>query len=482
MGIGIQLKPVHSPDMAGFREIVQLDLVFPLRLTDVKVFSVNVFLMKLAHQVVLYFVAVVILVLAGMGMMLNRVYAIDVAHQRLSLESNELKLSMQLLAEIEDLIKVTGSLPDDQLASETYIVRLNRLVMVLEQVRENSVEPQGFEEAFHVQSEKKEFMEIYGEFENFLRTVAMLKSVAPDKEMIVTSKMINELNELLLSGRKLQSVYVNSMVAASAKAERARKQTYYQTIIIFVVFLLLLGFAAGWFIYLINKNTQAMVEQEKGLAIGLLAQSLAHEIRNPLGIIKSSTSVIQKKLLPQTEEYEIAGYLTEEVDRINTLIEQLLQFSKESRMDLMVQDPIGIIEQVLRLMVGVSQKAGVTIDLENKTKGEKVRCDADRIKQALINVILNAVQASRPGDPVTVTARSTPKTYYIEVMDRGLGFKKDALKKAFAQFYTTKDSGLGLGLFMVKKIIDAHGGMVTISPAQPRGTTVIIGLKIEGMS
>lgn len=435
--------------------------------------------MKLAHQVALYFFVVVILVLAGMGMMLNRVYAINVAHQRLSQESKELNLSVQLLAEVDDLIKFTGSLSDAELSGEAYMLRMNRLVAVLEKIRENSVKPEEFEEASHVQTEKKEFWEIYDEFEGFLKTAALLKPDRPDKDAIVASRMLDELNDLLLSGRKLQGIYLNSMVDASAKAERARKQTYYQTIFIFVVFLLILGFAAGWFIYLINKNTQAMVEQEKGLTIGLLAQSLAHEIRNPLGIIKSSTSVIQKKLVPQTEEYEIAGYLAEEVDRINMLIEQLLQFSKESRMDLKAQDPIGIIEQVLRLMVGVSQKAGVTIGLENKTSGEKVRCDADRIKQALINVILNAVQASRPGDPVTVTARSTPKMYYIEVTDRGLGFKKDALKKAFAQFYTTKDSGLGLGLFMVKKIIDAHGGTVTIAPVQPRGTAVVIALKIE---
>lgn len=437
--------------------------------------------MKLAHQVALYFVAVVILVLAGMGMMLNRVYAINVAHQRLSQESKELSSSVRLLAEVDDLIKLTGSLSDVQLVSEAYMDRMNRLVAVLEEIRENSVKPEEYEEASHVQTEKEEFLEIYQEFEDFLSTVALLKSVRQDKEAIVTSRMLDELNDLLISGRKLQAIYLNSIVDASAKAERARKQTYYQTIFIFVVFLLLLGFAAGWFIYLINKNTQAMVEQEKGLTIGLLAQSLAHEIRNPLGIIKSSTSVIQKKLVPQTEEYEIAGYLTEEVDRINTLIEQLLQFSKESRMDLRSHDPIGIIEQVLRLMVGVSQKAGVSIELENKANGEKVRCDADRIKQALINVILNAVQASRPGDIVTVTARSTPKMYYIEVKDRGLGFRKDALKKAFAQFYTTKDTGLGLGLFMVKKIIDAHGGTVTIDAAEPRGTRVTIGLKIEGV-
>lgn len=435
--------------------------------------------MKLAHQVALYFVAVVILVLAGMGMMLNRVYAINVAHQRLSQESKELNLSVQLLAEVDDLIKFTGSLSDAELSGEAYMRRMNRLVAVLEKIRENSVEPQEFEEASHVQTEKKEFLEIYQGFEDFLRTAALLNSVRPDREKIVTSRMLDELNDLLLSGRKLQGIYLNSMVDASAKAERARRQTYYQIIIIFVVFLLLLGFAAGWFIYLINKNTQAMVEHEKGLTIGLLAQSLAHEIRNPLGIIKSSTSVIQRKLPEGSEEYEIAGFMTEEVDRINKLIGQLLQLSKKEKTQLRPHDPADILHQVVRLMAGAAQKAGVAIALEIKSCGEKVLCNVDEIKQALINVILNAIEASRPGDAITVMAHVSAKMYYIEVRDSGCGLSKEALKKAFEQFYTTKDTGLGLGLFVVKKIVEAHGGTIAIAPAQPKGTAVLIGLKME---
>lgn len=225
-----------------------------------------------------------------------------------------------------------------------------------------------------------------------------------------------------------------------------------------------------------------MVEHEKGLTIGLLAQSLAHEIRNPLGIIKSSTSVIRNKLTAGSEEHEIAGFVTDEVDRINKLIGQLLQLSKGSKTELKLNDPCEIIQQVIRLMAGVTQKAGVPVDFDNQSKGEKVLCDADQIKQALINIILNAVQASRQGEGIRITARIDPKMYYVEVLDEGSGFKKGALKKAFEQFYTTKDNGLGLGLYVVKKIMDAHGGTITIVPSQPKGSRVVLGLKREALS
>lgn len=438
--------------------------------------------MKVAHQVALYFVVVALLVLAGMGIMLNRVYAINIAHQRLIQENKELQLSINLLVEIDNLLQLTESLPQEGLVGQAFMSQVSKLVSVLSMIRDNSTKVEDFEEASHVLTEKKEFLDIYAEFDEFRRTAGFLRMSPDDPAAVIKGKILDELSELRISGRRLQAIYMDSMADASAYAERARKQALSRTIIVFIVVLLLLGLAAGWFIYLINKNTRAMVEHEKGLTIGLLAQSLAHEIRNPLGIIKSSTSVIRNKLTAGSEEHEIAGFVTDEVDRINKLIGQLLQLSKGSKTELKLNDPCEIIQQVIRLMAGVTQKAGVPVDFDNQSKGEKVLCDADQIKQALINIILNAVQASRQGEGIRITARIDPKMYYVEVLDEGSGFKKGALKKAFEQFYTTKDNGLGLGLYVVKKIMDAHGGTITIVPSQPKGSRVVLGLKREALS
>lgn len=436
--------------------------------------------MKVAHQVALYFVVVVVLVLTGMGIMLNRVYAINVAHQRLAQEWKELQLSMNLSFEVDELIRLTDLSSGHPLLDIAFMERTKSLAAVLEQVRDNSTKVENFEEEKHVLTEETEFLDVYEDFDKFLMTISSLKAGKEGTDEATKERILAELNDLRVSGRKLQDIYIKSMGDASAYAQRAREQILYRTIVVFVVVLVLLGIAAGWFIYLINKNTRTLVEREKGIVIGLLAQSLAHEIRNPLSIIKSSTSVIRRKLPEDSEEYEIAGYLTDEVDRIDQLIEQLLQFRKESKMEMKLQDPVLIIEQVRLLLGGVCERKSLVIDFVNKAEGAQALCDSSQIKQALINVILNAVQASRAGDHIEIIAETAARMYYIHVRDHGPGFKKDVLKKAYDPFYTTKDNGLGLGLFIVKNIIGSHGGSIQIHSAHPHGTRVTIGLRLNG--
>ncbi len=436
--------------------------------------------MKIAYQVTLYFIIVVILVLSAMGIMLNRVYVMNVAHQRLIEEWQELQLSINFLDRVEELLAITSMRSDENFLDVSYMNQMESLVPVLEKIRQNSTRREKFEDKSHVLTEEKKFVDIHEGFDDFLNTVGRIKTSNNLNDTTSRTIILKQLDILRQLGMKLQEFYMKSMGDASVYAQHVRQQILNRTVLLFGVFLVLLGFTATWFVYLINRDTKAMLDREKGLTIGLLAQSLAHEIRNPLGIIKSSASVIQKKLPVNSEEYEITGFLADEVDRIDQLIHQLLQLRKESKEAVKLQDPFPLIEQVTLLLAGACQKASVKINLINNAGEQKILCDSNQIKQVLINIVLNAIQASLADGYVEISTSVSHKTYYIHVRDYGVGFNKEALRKAYDPFYTTKENGLGLGLFVVKNIISAHGGSIVIQPTNPQGATVIIGFKIQG--
>lgn len=435
--------------------------------------------MKIAHQVALYFIIFMLLVLAGMGVMLNRVFTMNVAHQRLIQEWKELQLSINLLNTIDELISQTSLTESTGFPDESYMKKVTNLISTLEQIRGNSTKPEVFEEDTHVMIEENEFLDIRQDFENFAVAVRKLpRNHALDEP--TRNLILQRLNQIREAGVKLQEFYMESMADASAYAQRARRQILSRTIIVFVTVLGLLAITGGLFVYLVNKNTRAMLAREKGLTIGLLAQSLAHEIRNPLGIIQSSASVIRKKLPPDCEEFEISGYLSDEVDRIDQLIGQLLQFRQEAKPQIRPQNPLPLIEQVLGLMRNVSQKNSIRIEFSDEAGVCEILCDSNQFKQVLINIMLNAIQASPSGSSIFIRTLLVNRMYQVQVHDSGVGFKKEDLKKAFDSFFSTKESGLGLGLFVVKNIMDAHGGTINFYPNHPRGTTVILGFKLKG--
>lgn len=432
--------------------------------------------MKPVFQTSLYFIVIFFLVAAGFGFMFNRLHMMDVAHQRLNQELSELQLITSFLGEVDQLITaMSGTLENDY----DYFGHMKALAKKLEDIREESLRPESFEEKRHVKIEKRDFIRIYDQFQDFLQSSGGITKVSapemPDSARLVA---VQHLVRMRVACSQLQDYYIEQSHEASRYAQKTRQQIMQRTVIISVLFFALLGIMAGWFIYLITSNTRAIISREKDITIGLLAQSLSHEIRNPLSIIKSSTSVIRKKLSPDCEEYEIAGFLTDEVDRINNLVDQILQLRTSAPVKKAEENPAQIIQQVIVLLTGICKKHDVSIIFNNEVGGQKILCDRNQLKQVVINIILNAIEASAVQDSVEVVTRMERTSYCISVRDNGPGFPPRDFKKAFTPFFTTKKNGSGLGLYTAKNMIEANGGNIVIDSAPGQGTVVTMCFKV----
>jgi two-component system sensor histidine kinase HydH len=228
------------------------------------------------------------------------------------------------------------------------------------------------------------------------------------------------------------------------------------------------------------KRLEATVRRsEKLAAIGELAAGVAHEIRNPLSSIKGFAQFLRHSLKDRPEEREYADVMVREVDRINRVVTDLLTYARPLSID---RAPVNLPELVhhsLRLVRADSQCQNVAITSFLSDDLEGIWLDANQITQALLNLLLNSLQAVSVGGKIEVGAakEDSGRRVHLWVEDNGAGIPPEAQGKIFDPFFTTRDKGTGLGLAIVHKIVENHQGEIRIhSPVTGKGTGTIISL------
>jgi two-component system sensor histidine kinase HydH len=206
---------------------------------------------------------------------------------------------------------------------------------------------------------------------------------------------------------------------------------------------------------------EAVRRSDRLAALGQLSAGLAHELRNPLGTIKGSAEVLGRTLDSENEvAREMAGFIASEVDRANSLITRFLQFARPVTLQLSASDLAHTLD---RAIADVEREApGIAIYRNYAPEIPPFPFDAELLERVFYNLVLNAVQASPPGAAVTVKTRAAAGTAEIAVIDRGAGIDPKNLASIFNPFFTTKPAGVGLGLAIVSKIVDEHGGKITV--------------------
>ena len=228
------------------------------------------------------------------------------------------------------------------------------------------------------------------------------------------------------------------------------------------------------------KNLEKeMRETERLAAVGRMAAGVAHEVRNPLSSVKGLAILLQRKFTPGSSDYETASLLVQEVERINRTISELLGFARPAPLDLARVDVKELLARQVRLLAADAASTHIDFHLELADDLGPVAADADRLGQVFVNILLNAVQAMSEGE-LTVTARNSPdgRSVIITVRDRGGGMEKEVLDQAFFPYFTTKNGGTGIGLALSQKVINDHGGTISIRSEPGRGTTVTITLPV----
>lgn len=216
---------------------------------------------------------------------------------------------------------------------------------------------------------------------------------------------------------------------------------------------------------------------EKWAVLGKLAASVAHEIRNPLVAVRSLVEIIGEEV--SGESLNHVKVVLGEVHRLNKVVEQLLNFSKPEKANLREADLKEVIEELLLLVRHEAGKCGANIVRNWPETPIYATIDREKIKQALLNVMLNAIQSMVHGGTLTVNVHPEPEKIVIQLQDEGAGIPPEAEKRIFDPFFTTRPNGTGLGLAITKKIVDLHQGSITVNSVHGKGTCVCIELPVK---
>jgi PAS domain S-box-containing protein len=219
------------------------------------------------------------------------------------------------------------------------------------------------------------------------------------------------------------------------------------------------------------RAQRQLIEQERLAALGELAAVVAHEVRNPLGVIFNSLGSLRRLLRPEGDARMLLDIVGEEADRLNRIVGDLLDFSRPVTPVLRPEPLDQVVDDAVAAALAGAH-GGVEVRREPAPDLPAVPMDARLVRQAVLNVAANAVQAMPRGGRLTVRMRRDPVGVLVELEDSGPGIPDDVRPRIFEPFFTTKASGTGLGLAVVKRIVHGHGGEVSVESPPGRGTVV----------
>ncbi|HYO58585.1 ATP-binding protein [Archangium sp.] len=227
-----------------------------------------------------------------------------------------------------------------------------------------------------------------------------------------------------------------------------------------------------------------MVMRERLVALGELSAIVAHEVRNPLGAIFNAVASLRRMLKAEGDAAMLLDILAEESDRLNRVVGDLLDYTRPREPMLQPEDVPRVLQDAVDAARAQQQGASPRITLSTEVAEDVPRVPLDRhlIRQALVNVLVNAIQAMPQGGVVQVRARREPHgskdVLRIDVADQGCGIPTGLVHRVFEPFFTTKAQGTGLGLAVVKRIIQEHHGELALESTPGRGTTFTFRLPL----
>jgi len=231
----------------------------------------------------------------------------------------------------------------------------------------------------------------------------------------------------------------------------------------------------------LQEAQQKLIESEKMASIGRLASRIAHELRNPIQGLRMGLELLKQDLASLRQEEDVRntfettfGHIDQEILAVNTIVQDLLEYARDMKFEFTEIDLRNIIDGVLfNLSEKVTQRR-ITVTTHGDETGPVI-ADGIRIRQALLNVVQNGIDAMEPGGALTITtARQDDQTVRITVQDAGCGISPEHQRRLFEPFFTTKERGVGLGMSIVHKIITAHRGTIQVDSQPGKGTILTL--------
>ncbi len=265
-----------------------------------------------------------------------------------------------------------------------------------------------------------------------------------------------------------------------------------KSVLISIVFSLLLGVSATVLIWANqNRHLRKMEELEDRVqlaerlsSLGHLAAGVAHEIRNPLNAMSMALQRLKREFLPEeaSREKEYSSFLDlilQETHRVNEIVEQFLSLARPFELKLKRGSLIDLLQHLVDLFREEAHAKGVTLLLSGKFDLPEILMDDQKLTQALINIMKNGIQSMENGGILQIETRLFKDSVEVIFSDSGSGIPEDQMEKVFNYYYTTKEKGVGLGLPMAHRMIEAHGGQLKLESRVGVGTKVTITFPLK---
>jgi len=303
-----------------------------------------------------------------------------------------------------------------------------------------------------------------------------------DARRILANDMRNSVDSLYQKCEDL--ILVNEMLIAKAETS-SKKNVFRMTVLIWLTIIgtLCLGCIMGFFIA--RKINEELVRSAKMASLGQLSATVAHEIRNPLTAVKMRLYSLQSQLKNNADSSEDMLVINEEIDRLEKIIKNFLDFARPPELKLEACDINKVLESVINLVKSKAESSNIRIENKIETPLPEIEVDKEQIRQVLLNIMLNAIDAMPKGGIIELTMSSNSRDkkqnslLRVGIKDTGQGIDSDLRSKLFEPFVTTKEQGTGLGLFIASRIIKLHKGDIRIDSTSGKGTNVTIELPIS---
>jgi len=226
-----------------------------------------------------------------------------------------------------------------------------------------------------------------------------------------------------------------------------------------------------------KRMEEALVRSQRLAAIGETAAIVGHDLRNPLAAIAGATYLLRKQAADKIDDNgrEALRIIEGSIEHSDKVINDLLEYSSEIRLQTSTTDPRSVIDAALSLA-----RVPENVRVANEVQAEpRIVMDADKIQRAFLNIIRNAVEAMPQGGTMTISSRRTDGKVEFRFEDTGLGMPRETLEKLWTPLFTTKARGMGFGLAITRRIVEAHGGTVTADSESSKGSTFTVKLPVK---
>jgi signal transduction histidine kinase len=221
---------------------------------------------------------------------------------------------------------------------------------------------------------------------------------------------------------------------------------------------------------------ERLIKSERLATIGQVASMVGHDLRNPLTSITGATYYLKKKFSSAADKTsrEMLELIDKNIEYSNKIISDLLEYSSEIKLELKETTPKSLMKEALSLAI-----VPTNVQMLDATQGEpKIKVDVEKMKRVFVNIIKNAIDAMPEGGTLSITSKEKEGSLKIAFSDTGMGMQKDVLEKIWTPFFTTKAKGMGLGLSICKRTVEAHEGNISVESTIGKGTTFIVTLPL----